>query len=57
MIETTRLCILMTVWMTLAFIQGHNWVFFKKGGGGGVGIRFLVNLSIDLNDIQCVGAT
>ena len=40
MIETTMLYSLISVWMTLAFIQGHSWEIKN------VGVLFLTNLKI-----------
>ena len=48
MIESTKFYILISVWMTLTFILGHNCVRKK------IGVHFLASLSIDLNESQSV---
>ena len=53
MIETTKLDIAISDWMTLIFIQGHSCVKMKKN----FGVHFLANLSIDLDEIQYVTTT
>ena len=46
MIETTKLYIFMSVWMTLIFIQGHSCMRNQK-----LWFNFLTNLGINLDEI------
>ena len=46
-IETTKLYILILVWMMLTLIQGHRYMTNQN-----FGVHFLVNLGIDLDEIQ-----
>ena len=54
MIETTELYILMSVWMTLTFIQGHSCMRNQN-----FGVHFLRNFAVNffLCAIQCVATT
>ena len=49
MIKTIKFCILISVWMTLTFIQGYSCINF--------GIHFLANLNIHVDEIQYVATT
>ena len=52
MIETTELYILISVWMTLTFIQGCTSIRNQN-----FDVHFLVNLGIDFDEIQSVTTT
>ena len=52
MVETTRLYILIFVWMTLTFIQGHSYMRNKK-----FCVHFLGNFGVNLDEIQYVATT
>ena len=52
MIRTINPYILISVWMTLTFIQGNSCIRKKK-----LGVHFLANTFIDLNEIQYVATT
>ena len=49
--ETTKLYILVSVWMILAFIQGHSCIRNQN-----FSFYFLANLSIGLDEISVVEA-
>ena len=51
MIKTTKLYILISVWVTLTVIQGHSCI------RNNLGVHFFANLSIDLDEIQYVATT
>ena len=51
MIGSTKLYILVSVWMTLTSIQGHSCT------GNQNFVHFLVNFVVDLDEIQCVTTT
>ena len=46
MIETTKFYILILVWMTLVFIQGHSYMRTQKPS-----VHFLANIYINLDEI------
>ena len=52
MIKTTKLYILISVRMTLTFIQGHSCIKNEN-----FGVHFLANLGIDVDEFQFVGTT
>ena len=52
MIKDTNLYILISVWMTLIFIQGNNCIRYQKLCG-----HLHANLHISLDEIQCVATT
>ena len=58
MIKTNMLYILVSVWMTVTFIQGHISVRKKnKKKKKNFSVHFLTNLSVDLDEIQYVATT
>ena len=52
-IGTTRLYILLSVWMTLTFVQGHTCTRNKKN----LSVHLFANLGIDFDEIQYVAIT
>ena len=53
MVDTTKFYILISVWMTLTFIEGYSCMRNNKT----LGFRFLTKLTIDLDEIQYVAIT
>ena len=51
-IETTEVCILISVWVTLVLIQGQGFMRNQK-----LLRSFSVKLAVDLDEIQCVATT
>ena len=51
MMETTKLCFLISVWMTLAFIEGHSCARNQKL------LLFFLNFADNSDEIQYVAIT